>query len=1019
MPTQTPNRNVYDDEGRTQPLTGDDPPADPYAPAGNPADPRGDVASGDPSDPRDSYGARQQTAAGDSSDPRGDGTVSRGMLDTQEGVAGSGAATSLDKGESSFANRLSTAEEKGSKGTGGLYRDEGEGGGGVRDRITSLRGRFGRFTKKRIATVAIVGVLGGGGILGFSILQGPFQFVHFAQNLQKHFRSNNDFGNDRTSKVLLYALAGKGAQNGKLGITGNIAANKFEKRILDNLGIKPLYSSSFPRRFVGYQIVDQVKAEKFLGDIKGQDQKGRRANKVQRSMGKGAEVVKADDVRNGNGTKVGLLDGDNNPVRGSVMVINLSKQSFDDRRAATKTTVGAAGYNNIAGALGSRLLIKRAGVNFHPLNKARDKGDGLLANRKEKRDKRAAEMKERRNKTISDGVPSQPDAKAAETEDTNGDGKNEAKQPDVDGTTKANEYVEKFKNGGAINAARGPAVVVAVFCMAKSYGGAVEEYKFANNVMPMMRLGVDSVAMGNQTMSGDDIDLEALGIMSEYMYDKENKTSWIQAESIRGEQGKEGGTPMPKEADLGTATEKPELFKTLDGVPVLPGICGAVDAVTNAPIIGDILGAITDASTAAIDVALKRAGTSTDELFESSLKAVAGKSVDPEAKGADFGNFANTGTFLAANDQAIATGGRALTDGERTNLAMVEADRAEEEHAAKSFASRYFDIYDHRSVAGSLIDKAPVNSSHAVAMISNPVKIIGSSFSDLFSTFIPKAKAAGNYDYGVPKYGFSLAERRDPLYENPYANGQRQVRDPSGNLITLEEDLPRLNEEYGDCFGMTVTAEADGVHIQSADKSVNVFELNKDPKLKEKCNASKNRDDRFNQYRFYIADAVTAISLACFEGKENYCQEIGASSGGTADTEEAAVDGDAADLAKQILENKNIDISAGNFCRYCTEDIKNTAEGKPAFGNVKLDKKLLAFLLELGKQTKVDVNSISGAGSGHSANSNHYKGIAIDFGCNGISGSVLDKTAAKYDIKSNFERCDAGINHWHYSIGGR
>lgn len=94
------------------------------------------------------------------------------------------------------------------------------------------------------------------------------------------------------------------------------------------------------------------------------------------------------------------------------------------------------------------------------------------------------------------------------------------------------------------------------------------------------------------------------------------------------------------------------------------------------------------------------------------------------------------------------------------------------------------------------------------------------------------------------------------------------------------------------------------------------------------------------------------------------------------------------------------------------------AEGRPAYGNIEININVLKFLLELAQNTKVDVNSISGEGSGHSANSNHYKGTAVDLGCNGIDGTLLDSVGKKYGIKSNNERCDANYNHWHYSTTG-
>jgi hypothetical protein len=129
------------------------------------------------------------------------------------------------------------------------------------------------------------------------------------------------------------------------------------------------------------------------------------------------------------------------------------------------------------------------------------------------------------------------------------------------------------------------------------------------------------------------------------------------------------------------------------------------------------------------------------------------------------------------------------------------------------------------------------------------------------------------------------------------------------------------------------------------------------------------------------------------------------------------VRGDSRTIAQQILANKNIDLSAANFCRYCTEDITNTAAGKPAYSDVNIDINILRFLLDLGQNGPVDVNSITGAGTGHSVpNSNHYIGKAIDLACS-IDVAKADAIGAKYGIRRNSEKCpDDG--HWHYSTDG-
>lgn len=65
----------------------------------------------------------------------------------------------------------------------------------------------------------------------------------------------------------------------------------------------------------------------------------------------------------------------------------------------------------------------------------------------------------------------------------------------------------------------------------------------------------------------------------------------------------------------------------------------------------------------------------------------------------------------------------------------------------------------------------------------------------------------------------------------------------------------------------------------------------------------------------------------------------------------------------------------------------------------------------------MDVNSITGEGSGHSANSNHYEGEAIDFGCP-VDVAKYDQVAAQYGIKHYTGESCAADGHEHYSTTG-
>lgn len=828
----------------------------------------------------DKYNDRQfsPTASGSrDSDPD-----SPRQLDDKEKAAGSGSSGSIDSSEQSFMDRIGsiTAAGKAKReaaqgGSESFYRNEGS--GGLFGRLTSVKGLSGKVKPKHIATSAIIGLLAGGGFYSVAILSGPFQFIHFAQHLQKHFKPNDDFGNDRTSKVLLYALAGQGGQNGRLGVVGNKVATKWEKKLIDETGMRPVYQEG-TRRFVGYEIVDDNKAQRVLGDIG--EQEGRRANKLQQTMGRGAEIRQVGNV--------GLYNSDNNTQRieGSKRFVDLRSVSFADRRVWINTITNATETNGVSSRLGARVLKQRAGVTLHPVNKAKGKIDAAAAKA----------LEDRREKTVSNGVTSSSGELKPQPGPEDDEGNATApNQADVEASAETKSYFDEFKQSGSFKTAKSAAIVTGVLCLAKAFGNNVEDYRYTNTALPMIRSGMFDVALGNQAMSGDDIDLETMGVFTKALYDEETKTSVGQAASIRAANGKTGGVELPREADLGNVGEKPRLFRIIDGIPVLGTVCDVQNAIGNLPIIKQI----GDASSAALEESASAVGVNLDDLTESAVKAVAGKGVDPSKKGGVRGAISDTGTFLAAGDASRATGGHPLTDGERANIAALNEYYEQQDRANKPMLARYFDPFDQKSIAGTMIGSAPVSATQAADMVSNPVRIIGSSLSSLTSTFTPKvgAQEARQYDYGFPMIGRSLTEMRDPLYENPYENGQRsRSDDDTKELPKLEDDLDRLNEQYGKiCYGTTVTTGADGVHIKlHKENTPNPFEvLKKHPE----CDVKTNRNDRLSQYSMYLGDAFNLVTLDCYDGNEEACAEIGVNVGNNNDptattSEPAEVDGD-------------------------------------------------------------------------------------------------------------------------------
>lgn len=937
---------------------------DQTSPLGDSSDPRGyspqTTPSGDASDPR------QSGAAGDASDPRGDnlqnsrgsGDFDRSALQDKESMAAGATGTAAAQKEAAMVG-------VGADGS-SMYREE-PARTGFAGKFT---GRMKKRAKRQAATLAIVGVLGGGGVFGSAVLQGPLQFVHLAQKLQNfHFASNQSTSNHMLMNALLYAK-GKGERS-RMGLAGNRVADIWEKKLVAETGLKPVYQEG-TRRFAGYQVVDRQKAERVLLNASNLDT--RNSRRLEASMGNGTRFGPASEVRGGV-----VTNDSNGRLDPNTEILNMSETSIADRAAANKTIFKAMNMNNIASALGAHTLKHRFGVKYSPFNKVKEKFDSKVAERLDK------EYRE----SIANGSQASPGLGNEDRLDTDGDGTADAPDgADADASTQTKSYVDDFMKSGAFKTTTNAAIVVGVMCMAKQFGNNVEDYKFTNNIVPMTRMGFSSISGGNQVMAGD-TDMARLQYMTKYLYDKEKQTSWTQAESIRAEEGKQGGVKMPDEADLGKNGEKPRLFKLIDGIPLLGTTCGVVEGFMNLPIIKEVNTAVAGVTTAGLDAALSVGGTNSEQLMQSALKAASGKSVDPASKGADYGNLANTGAFLAANDEAVSMGGKDLTQEERVRVAELTRYEQKQENASKSTIARYFDPYDSESMVSSLIDNSPSSPEQAMAMMSSPLKTLSSTFSNTLSFLTPKAKAASLYDYGPAKVGFSPEELRYEEYEDPYALAMSVTADGT----KLEDDLPRLNDKYGKkCFGVTITIDDTGAHYSTLGQS-EMKEVYANRK-KDDCKAEKNTNDRFNQYRSLIGSVKALVAANCsLADDETACKELGVGTGpaessgdsNEGDSNSGLASGDSKELAKKILDSGKVSIDA----KYL-QQMKDVASGS---GNCNLNPTILQLIATIAEKHSITISSLNrmctrtltASGTG----SYHYR----DGGGHAVDISVIDGKA--------------------------
>jgi len=856
-------------------------------------------------DPGQAYSDRKFNGITGADNMSKDGEDPFDNLNDQENKAGSQPADS-STGLSS-AKELSNAESL----YGGNRSDKDSGTDTTDDngRFLSAKriGNFFSSNKKKTIGGGIVGLIVGGGIFGSTLLSGPLQFIHFAQNLQKfHFSEKGDFDNDRSSKVLIYAMLGNTAK-GRLGVTGNVAADKWEERLLKETGMRPVFSQP-GGRFVGFEIQDGDKAASTLGGANEKDTK-----RLEAIAGKGADFTTVGEI-SGRQPIQGI---DGKPLDKNTRILDLRNVSLKDRRLMTRVIGRQTGTNGIVSSVGSRLMIKRGGIDFHPLkNVARNKSESLLDYREKRR--------QARNAPISSGIVP-PAGVEAGSSGVDADGKpitdsvdSQAAQATKDAIAEAQKADSKALSGikTGLTAAKGPAVVIGLLCAVKGIGDGAEAFKY-DNTMKLMRYGASYLTVASQVMSGQGLNLDELGALSETLYDEESGLGWDSAKSIQAENGEtQSGPDIAKESIPSSSDDQRDIFKVINGISPLGPVCDTINKVGGLPIIKQISTIISKGTEAVINPFLGAAtGYTLDSLGAAAIALVAGKGIDLDATGPAAGNLANYGARLMANDQFVSTGARPLTSSEELALKNLQINEPNQ-----SIAQRYFDPYLATSLTGKMVDTLPINASQAGFMLRTSVTNFGSTFKSAFTRItIPKTSAAAEYNYGFPKFGYSEAEQNDERFEDPYKNQNIMQAELDGRKASEQScaererakgrsPYPTCEQGYSSLYELNTgdsdfsPNDGDGENKEGSDEILTPYgrkcfssEVDDAGSIKtgESINMStlpKNCSDQkeiFLRYRFYIADTITTKSLACFEARDTAaCTELGfgASLGATDDT---------------------------------------------------------------------------------------------------------------------------------------
>ena len=699
---------------------------------------------------------------------------------------------------------------------------------------------FGSFVRKRgIAFGLLAAGLLGGGLITFSLISGPLQFIHIAKLLQQfHFTTGEDMSDQRFGKFVRYLRDPSRPERTRMGIVGNKLADTFELK-MNKSGISSVYKGSFGS-FDGYRInLDTYDngSLKNVGNVEARKQ-------LQTKLG--LENIEFD------GTNF-RIPPDGLSVRGN--------------RKLTKLMLKEAGYSKIGAAIRARTMGKRSGVPWHPIKKLDAKILGKV-------DDLIQAVKTRRANSIERGSTDPAGTVRAGEGDTgtNEDGTNRPATNDAtkaaadanevssagDGAVTGAEKAGKIK--GAIKKAGGISAVIGITCAVKGIADNIDDLKHDLVVLPLIRMGMEAITVGNQIMTGQDLQMEQLAVLSEKLNTAESG-SWVDSGSMQYELNQPvTGPGIPSEARI--PNDQNAVSQFMSSIPGLGTICSAVNTVfgglvmSTIDVVGGPLSAVFGVVAGQVVIG---------PLLSKAIDWLAGSPINTEVAGADYGSYINLGARLASNETMIASGGRKLSNSESLALRGYRNDSIADDQSEKNIFAKYLDIKDPRSAIASVIDRQSTNPVENVAMI---FKAIPKNIASLVTTnpLLGKAKAQSetrDFDYGIEEYGFSLDEINSPDLNNPY-----QVNDDVYTLIN-GPDGDSYIEKAKKCFNVT---------ISKSDLSMNRGSEAK--KYKEIDDSCSDTDLAWTKVRMTIFDTSTVEAMSCYEGDENSCDSVGFTSTG-------------------------------------------------------------------------------------------------------------------------------------------
>lgn len=811
----------------------------------------------------------------------------------------------------------------------------------------------GGITKKKGLVGTLIGLLlfGTAGI--FTILQGPGELIQLSQILSKFSRPNDSAISLRSNSFLRSTRAAKTGDVGQTRIS-YIGSKRIQevRAQLKNVGIE----------FQGLSTDASLKSLTIEASKNPVFNKGSPSqNRAAIAEFYGVEISKVQQYSGLEGGKFRISALEMKATTSRSLVFSSLKHAEDGR---------------ILGAMNKRYFAQyfRVPSMWHPLERAKI--------------------------SISKKLYIRAAGKLRESERQN-QRKAQLKEKYSLAKTRVNKVVEPYRT--AIN---GALFVTGALCVIKGVADQIPLINYAAVVVPSMLAAVDKQAVGSQTQSSQDFDLDQLGDVKESLTDEDGKTIWEgKALNALANGGPGEGVDIDEEYKQAFSgnTNSSNIRRVLEAGGATDIACSPGGLLVQGAIsIGLIAIGPGGWGAKAAQFGVSTVATSSAIGFLQN-KALDILTVDPVKafSGPMGGNLLAYGARAGHNLNAISMGGVELSQTE-TSIALQEMEAQERhEFGKKSFFARIFDVNDYRSLASGVLRSPQLGSGRNLAaaasgIIKNPFNVIGKSFGAL----IPKARAAeGSYDWDFPLYSVPRDILNNDKFDDPLENAE------VASGILASADGQKYISKARKCFGVVISKGAEGWDVQK-NEEVNPSE---DDYRNAGCNNMS--DENWVRTMLFVFDTSIMTTIDCYEGGEESCRRIG--EGGVGPQSESGSSslpsGDAQSLAKKLLELEGSKVSFSTT--EAKQNLLDTAAGKEAQierrctnagrSSAPLSATLLGVLLKITEKHSIGIGYINNGC--HSSGSSHYTGRGVDL-------NIIDgRTATGGDADRAFMQEITGI----------